>query len=118
MTADKPLRGDESALSENTSVARDVLEMDLLERRVEDELVRARHRTRADARDRNVPPVRARGRGREGLRRSGRRVLLRRMMRLDEVRLETGSVPEQRRRRRGDLLENVHAEREIRGGEQ
>ena len=75
--ADEPGRGDECALGEHPAVARDVLEVNLLERRVEHELVRARNRPDANARGRNLaaPLLRRGASERHG--RARRRVLLR-----------------------------------------
>src|SRR5262249_1369640 len=59
--ANQPTGRDERAFREHAAVARDVLEMNLLERCVEYELVRARDRSDADARDRDrLAPCRGR----------------------------------------------------------
>ena len=56
MLPDQPPRRHERALGEDASVTRFVHEAHLLEWRVEDQLVRARHRPGAHARDRNRAP--------------------------------------------------------------
>src|SRR5439155_9340430 len=94
--------------------------MNTLEWCIEQELMRPRYGARAHARDRHVamlllPP--GRGGACQGERRARRRVLLCRVMRLHEMRVETGNARKKTSRDGDDPFERVDTEREIRSGE-
>src|SRR6185437_16692089 len=81
MSADQPFGCDQRAFGEDAPVARDVLEMNLLERCVEYELVRARNGSGAHTRNRDLRSPRRGRRMRERRGRAGWCILLRGVMR-------------------------------------
>src|SRR5438270_5965026 len=95
----EPRRGNQRAFGKHATVARDVLEMNLFKRRVEDEFVRTGNGAGANACNRNLSsgalPRPCSGRRlAKRQRRSRRRVHLCGMMGFDNVRGKTWCAPE------------------------
>src|SRR4051812_37016613 len=95
---DEPPRGDERTFGEHSPVACFVHQPHLFERRVEDQLVRAGHVACAHARYRNCTAESLTRRARERAGGAGGSILLRRMMRLQKMRIEGRELSEESRR--------------------